>query len=301
MKNILTFLLFEIICISVFSQDWAPIGAKWYYDEQFASSGDIDYIKYTSEKDTIVNGQSCRKINKRHDLYCYERPEIELMFSKNDSVFFYDPKLDTFQLLYNFNAIKNDSWFFSFKEVPIGRIDTVNIVVDSIGSMIANTKILKILYVTYTIKFESTSIQYPSRIIEKIGDASFMFRFYPSINIACDMNYTNGIRCYEDPAFGNYHFLSMDSCTYTYKWTEIKSKKINKIIVYPNPSNKTIQIAGLNQAKYYQMSDINGKLIKSDIILDSQIVIKDLLDGFYILSITDKNGLPILKEKIIKN
>ena len=301
MRRIIIISVFGLLWITSFSQDWAPIGAKWYYGEGFAFSGDIDYILYTSEKDTTVKGQTCRKISKRHDCYCYDRPNFELMFSKNDSVFYYDNQLDTFQLLYNFNAIKNDSWFFKFKDVPSRRIDTVDINVDSVGSIQANSKTLKQLYVTYTIRFEDTQQQYQSRIIEKVGDISFMFNFYPSMTMACDINYSKGIRCYDDADLGNYHFDSQDYCTYTYVWTDIKNESKKNITLFPNPSNELIRITGLNQTGYYSIFDINGKLIKSDIVADSQISIIDLLKGFYTIIVTDRNGLLILRDKLIKN
>jgi len=300
MKRILVISILGLLWINSFSQDWAPIGTKWYYGEGFAFSRDIDYVLYSSVKDTIVKGQSCRKISKRHDFYCYGRPDFELMYSKNDSVYFYDVQLDTFQLLYNFNAVKNDSWKFRFKDSPSERVDTVCINVDSIGSILVNSKSLKMLYVTYTIRFEDMQQQYQSRIVERIGDLSMMFNFYPSMTMVCDVNYSKGIRCYEDTVLGNYHFTSQDSCTYTYVWVDIKSGIKKKITIYPNPSNDLVRVNGLNQAGYYTIYDLNGKLIKSDFIKDSQIEIKNLLKGFYTIIIKDNNGLMLLRDKIVK-
>lgn len=49
-------------------QEFAPVGAEWYYNERFAFSGDVDYIKFTSVKDTVVQGKTCSKIIKRQRL-----------------------------------------------------------------------------------------------------------------------------------------------------------------------------------------------------------------------------------------
>ena len=300
MKKIAILLFLGMIFTDLFSNDFAPIGAKWYYSEGFAFSGDIDYILYTSEKDTLFKGQNCRKIIKRHDVYCYSRPPFELVFSKNDTIYFYDQKLDTFQILYNLNAKKGDTWFFRFKDIPSGIVDTVNIFVDSIGSITVNNQLLRLLFVTYKIGFNVYPMQYQSKIAEKIGDFSFMFNFYPSEEMACDANYSNGIRCYEDNTIGLYHFASMDSCTYTYKWTDIKTNTNDKLTLYPIPSNEVIHISGLTKPGYYHISDITGKLLKFGYINDSQILIKDLTKGIYILSIFDLENNSILNKKIIK-
>ena len=65
-----------------YSQEWAPIGATWHYSEKFIfwNPIDEDYIKYESVKDTLINGINCKKIIKRHDVWCNVRPEIELMY-----------------------------------------------------------------------------------------------------------------------------------------------------------------------------------------------------------------------------
>jgi hypothetical protein len=298
MKNfiLLIFLIFGGLASS--AQQWAPIGAKWYYDERFAFSGNVDYVLYSSEKDTIFKGQNCRKISKSHDFYCLDRPPFELMFDRNDSVFFYDPKLDTFQLLYRFNANKNDSWILKIHEGQIGRNDTLNIFVDSTGSMVANNQTLKILYVTYSIRYENDSMKYHSRIVEKFGDLLFMFNFYPSSNLACDMNWPNGIRCYEDTAFGNYHFALSDSCSYT--WTGINSNGKRNLILFPNPADETIQISGLNEPASFTINDMDGKIAESGVIKDSQVVTKYLSKGIYLLRIINSKGVILSNEKIVK-
>lgn len=298
MKNYFLFVFMGLLGLVSSAQQWAPVGAKWYYDEQFAFSGNVDYILYSSEKDTLFKGQICRKITKRHDLVCDFRPPFELMFDRNDSVFFYDPQLDIFQLLYVFNANKYDSWSLKIHEEQTGRDDTLNIVVDSTGIMVANNQSLRLLYVTYSVRYETDSARYHSMIVEKFGDLAFMFNFYPFWGVVCDGNWSGGIRCYEDPVMGTYHFPLMDSCEYI--WTGIDSGTKKNLILYPNPSDETIHLSGLNQPEMYQISDMNGKIAESGTCKDDRIVIKNLSKGIYVLSILDSMGKKILNEKIIK-
>ncbi len=285
-------------CINSSLQTWAPLGAKWYYDDRFVFSGNVDYILYSSVRDTIVAGKNCHKISKRNDLVCNERPQFELMYDSRDSVFFYDPHLNVFQLLYNFNAVKNDSWSLKIHEASTNRNDTLNILVDSIGSMVANNQLLKILYVTYSVRYETDSIKYQSQIAERFGDLAFMFNFLPFTGAVCDFNLSDGIRCYEDSVLGYYHFPLMDSCTY--QLTGINPDNSHKLVLYPNPSDDIIRISGLDTQASYQLIDLTGITIESGIIYDSQIEISQLPEGIYMLRINDSRGMRIATEKVIK-
>ena len=298
MRNIILFSFFVLFSLSATSQQWAPVGAKWYYDERFAFSGNINYVLYSAEKDTLFKGESCRKIIKRHDFYCLGRPAFELMFDRNDSVFFYDPQLDTFQLLYRFKANKGDSWTLKIYETPV-RNDTLHIYVDSVGSMIANSQALRVLYVTYSVRYENDSVRYTSRIVEKFGDLLFMFNFYPFLNLVCDMNLSNGIRCYEDSALGLYHFASTDSCAYT--WTGITSYKKSDLIFYPNPFDEKIRVSGLYEPATFEIMDMTGRMIDSGVIRDSEITPGKLSKGIYLLRISTAEGIRLSERKIVKN
>jgi hypothetical protein len=303
MKKILFFSLLALTCINLFAQDWAPVGAKWFYDQQFTFSGDINYILYTSEKDTIVKGQSCRKITKRHDLDCYDRPQIELMFSKSDSVFFYEHTMDSFQLLYCFNAQKNDTWLFMFQEDISGRIDTVHVVVDSIFNTIANAQSLRSLYVTYTIGYENFQYQYSSVIVEKIGDLAYMFNFFPISAFVCDADWSEGIRCYEDPVFGNYHFPEMDPCEYTYIENGINTAEHDNLCIYPNPVVNMLRLDVANSSGKQTIQILNGigqvQYIDNNFI-GEPINIQQLSDGMYFLNFSDKDNI-VVKKFVVKH
>ncbi|MFH1052272.1 MAG: T9SS type A sorting domain-containing protein [bacterium] len=292
-----------LFSMQIFGQDFAPIGAKWYYDElagMFWSPYDVDYILYTSEKDTTINGQNCRKIIKRHDLDCYFRPKNEFVFSRQDSVFYYDAIIDTFQLLYNFNASEGDDWSFIYKDYSNPGYDTVNVHVDSVGSLNANEQVLRLLYVTYAARRFWGISQYQSIIVEKMGDLFFMFNFFPSSSMVCDGNLSRGLRCYEDSNIGSYHFPSMESCTYTHLWTEVKSNKVNEILIYPNPISESIYISGIIQLTYFKIFDIKGMLIKSGTITNSEIKTNELIKGVYFLKLSDSEGKQVYYKKIIK-
>jgi len=294
----------SIIAQDLGQNDFAPIGAKWYYDELAGMGWSpyvVDYILYTSEKDTIINGQECRKIIKRHDIDCFFRPKNEFVYSRHDSVFFYDEKIDTFQLLYNFNAEAGDNWSFLYSDIGEPGIDTLNVHVDSIGSLNANNQILRLLYVTNTAHLSAGyKRQYQARIAEKTGDLFFMFNFDHFSNLVCDGNLSRGLRCYEDSDIGSYHIPGMEACDYTLLWTDIESDRVTDITIYPNPVGESICISGINEIAGFKIYNISGKLILSGTVKDCLIKTNDLDKGIYLLRIFDSGNNLMYSDKIIK-
>lgn len=72
------------------------------------------------------------------------------------------------------------------------------------------------------------------------------------------------------------------------------------VIVYPNPVVDVLNIEGdFTNETYYTLTDINGKIIQSNILSSNSIDVKALSNGIYILSITSNNVL-IYSKEIIK-
>src|SRR5512137_1956410 len=104
MKHVSLLSAFCLLCLTTPAQEWAPIGALWHYTEKFSVWNppiEIDYIKIESIKDTIIADKVCKKLTKRHNLCCTDRPDVEFMYSENNQVFFYDTHFNSFQLLYD--------------------------------------------------------------------------------------------------------------------------------------------------------------------------------------------------------
>lgn len=302
MKKIVLTVIMAISTITFYGQDFAPIGTEWYYDEQRAFSGDINYIKFTSEKDTLIFGETCRKITKRHKIECNDRPEIEYLFTRKDTVFFLDTIFNDFQILYDFNAIAADSWIIKIKDEE-QDIDTLTITVDSVSTTQINGQDLKTLYVTYDKDDENMPDTYTSTIIEKIGDVKYMFNWYPWSNIACDGNYTSGLRCYQDSEIGLYSTEIVDSCDYVYIWTGIDDiESSDQFELFPNPAQDFVEIKAKDYSSYtIDLFDLNGRVVKSYKALDSNLKIDISLinKGVYVIRLQNNNQI-IGYKKIIK-
>jgi hypothetical protein len=165
--RLFVFLAFLIMIPLSYAQEFAPIGSEWHYTERFAFSGDVDYLVIKSVKDTLIKERQCKQLD--CDRLCWNPSGTQYANYKNDSLFFYDSKLDSFQLISDFNAQKGDSWPILIEDWD-KTIDTVRVIVDSTSSIDINGNDLRVLFVNYhLIDYNDVSLvqdyYYPSKII----------------------------------------------------------------------------------------------------------------------------------------
>lgn len=275
----------------MYAQDFAPIGAEWYYTERHAFCGDETYLKITSIRDTIVNGKECRMLQKLGNPMCSGRPDIEILHQEDSVVFFWDTTFYRFQTLYDLTKDINESWIIEvIDEWNDSNKDTIKITVNSISTVDINGKSLKKLSVTYLVITENHPYSYKSNIIEKIGDMNYLFNYYPYSSVACDGNYSAGLRCYEDSELGLFSTGIADSCNYIYRWTSIEENESNfEFNIYPNPTFGQFTISTESKTEYtFEMTDFLGRIIKSGYVNEnSKFDISSFPSGLYILLIKE--------------
>jgi hypothetical protein len=98
-------------------QEFAPVGTTWYYSvkERIQNPYYDGYRKMYSEKDTVVNGQLCRKISST--LYISSNsttvdtiPQNPLwVYNSTDTVFYYHNNLAMFVPFLIFNVAVGDT------------------------------------------------------------------------------------------------------------------------------------------------------------------------------------------------
>ena len=296
-KKILSLLIFIISFNGYGQYEWASIGAKWFYTERYANSGDIAYIKIESVKDTVIQGKSCKKLITNSVQRCSNRTNIEYMYSDSAKVFFFDAYLNNFQMLYDFSREKGDSWKIILNSD--NYLDTLVITVDSVADLEVNQQILKKLYVTYSSKtYVFSPLKQESEIIEFIGDINYMFPWNGS---ACDANYASGLRCYEDEIIG---FFSRDispSCEYIL--TGISNVYNNDIMmeVFPTYVHSIIKVLVKDNINInYNILNINGKICINGNVNDHEINIQHLNSGIYFIKFYDVNNNLVYVKKIVK-
>ncbi|MCH8905092.1 MAG: T9SS type A sorting domain-containing protein [Bacteroidetes bacterium] len=234
MRNAVIIVFLTTISLNSLGQDFAPIGAKWYYDlfDSPVIGPWKGYILFESIKDTLIQSQNCRLIKKTwynssgSVLSAYSGTEI--MYSDSGKIYhYYD---SSFYVLYDFSAQINDSWniripynIYSISDNPNDTIRKITL--DSISTMVINTDTFKVLHVSS----DSNDWYFADVIVETIGCLHFMFS---GIWGLWDDNVAGSLRCYSDDSINIQFNAPCDTLVNTIENLGYNTKAIN---IYPNP------------------------------------------------------------------
>ena len=286
MKKLILLLLAFVSAYSA-AQDFAPIGAVWYYNQGTVNLNYQTYKTFESVKDTVINGQACSKIIESIE---NEEQNIQYMFSRNDSVFFFENI--SFHLLYDFGAEKGDTIVLDhfFANVEGGKL---LMIIDSTSTIEINGITKKLQYISCG---DGLVIGFGGPIIKDIGSADYMF---PTLD-----NTLNGsLRCYQDNYLGlfknPYYGVWNKECDYISTSIRNITEESDNIVV-PNPVSNSFVIKKLKSVSNYNLTDLHGKVLKSgQIEPEQEINISGFNKGIYFLQIDSGTEKQI--KKIIKN
>jgi len=291
MRHIL-FALFAIIATATYSQDFAPVGAKWYYTVKWAWSwqGEQTYMTIDATKDTIIDSINCTELSASTSFCGGYEPMITWVYSSDSIVYFKNQIFDHFQILYNFKAKTNDSWKIDYP-TDMSNIDSLIVSVDSATIETINSTPLKVLYVKYT-SLTDSNFNYHSKIVEKIGDFSYLFNLNNDLTI-CDATWSDGLRCYEDSVFGFYSTGVTSTCDYVYV-LGLNDVNINEEIVtlFPNPATNYLTIETPQQTTI-EISNIQGQIIKTLETKENKtnVDVSGFARGVYIINVETDKGV----------
>ena len=203
-RLITTVFLFLVFSNFIYSQEWAPMGAKWYYTwipEPITGNEPREIRTIEVVGDSLILGKQCSVLKATDALVCEGQ---KFMYSENDSVFYYDADTESFSLLYDFTASAGESW-----DVPIcdkqnfgdPDFDTFTVDVKSIYTTMFDTIELKNFEVDW---YQWNGGKNGHIIYEGIGNASRMYMMAPLLT-----NYERiwNLRCYDSPSTGLINFL----------------------------------------------------------------------------------------------
>jgi hypothetical protein len=292
MKNLLKIIVVAFIFISSNSnaQYFGNQGSSWYYSRMYVVPSPImeGYVRIVSDGDSIINGKLCNRLHVNMPILCGDGQGTKFTYYSNDSVYFYEPAYDSFQLLYCMNVSVGDSW--SIRVPDLNDEDTISVHVNSTDIVNINGVSLKRLHVSYVTQFDNMSnFSYDSEIIERIGDTRYLFNLFPEWSHTCDESYISGLRCYEDPNMPLYSTGLTSACDF-HTFVGIKEQEMEEITVYPNPSSNVVYLStGSDSEVNYEIYNLLGhSLLKGKTM--SEINISSLYSGSYILC-TKENGL----------
>lgn len=271
------FLIFIILfSANAFSQEFATIGTKWYYNQGDVMPSRHTYRLLESVSDTIINGTECKKITQNIESPVQYNLQTKFMYSSNDSVFFYAG--GDFHLLYDFGANTGDTIILDYFGTMNG--ESLKMIIDSTGTIVINGTLRKIQYISCG---DGTYIEFYGPVIEGIGSVYFMFPTY-------DMHTMGPLRCYEDHILGVFKnpFNNggwTEACDYIYT-TGINDISLSKIKLIPNPVLNSFKIANLKVYSEYRITDLSGKLLMlGEVEPNQEINISSLSPGIYIFQL----------------
>jgi len=301
MKSLFIILL-VIISISTKAQtEWAPIGAKWYYDKpEGMMSGAVGYVLISSTKDTIIGSKNIRVLTvdyyKSNDSIV-KYPAIYTYY-ESGKVYYWNN--DQFFLLYNFNATKDTVWQIinTIDHNSCGAETFGSVIVDSVRAEQIGQNNLKCLYVSPN----KSSVWEYRKVIEPIGSTFYMLPTPVFCGVADDFPFAAPLRCYEDHLLGIVHFDLFTKCDFIS--TAIEQFNKGKIIISPNPFSSFLALRFATQPNHHVnlvVFNLIGSVVYSldNLTLEQTINLEFLKPGIYLFQILENNNV-ILSNKILK-
>ena len=317
-KVFLIFILFVTVQICFAQNEFAPVGAKWYYSKGFCITPPEycreSFLTIESIGDTLINGKLC-KILTQKGTSCPSIDPYMYVYSDNGRVFWYIPSINDFTMLYDFTLNAGDSW----KMISLGSTDTCLIIftVDSVSSMVINNDTLKVLFTNSTWLWTRGG-----KIVEKIGHLDYLIPWYymcPASNpVDCMGPLTEspkGLRCYEDSTLGFYQRCDSISCDTIYYVYTGKSETENdhcQILCYPTIVTDELIIESDCEdfitlvPTTYQIYNLIGQRVLSDNIDKHKKIVhfNNLTPGIYFVNIsfnTEQKTFKFIKIKKDEN
>lgn len=280
-----TFLLFLLLPTLTFGQVWAPIGAKWTYTQPTTNPYYTTYTTFESVADTLISGQSCKKITEIHRNSPITADTFQhFMYSDSNRVYFRGN--NTWCLLYDFNVQQGDTFRLGCLLRSDGHYVDVEIVsLDTVSINGHQRKRFEYSAPDYLTEFSGT-------VIEGIGHVIDMFP-------TADGQLFGPLRCYQDNDVGlyksEYYYGSTWNQDCDQILTSVDEVSINSVVkVYPNPfANHLTFIFAANAQTTVTIYNFLGQQILQQTITNSTTInTEQLANGIYFYELrSDKRTL----------
>lgn len=190
--TVLLLMIFQqmLVSFSQSNQEFAPIGAEWYFGRTFFSTIAIDYNKYHVLADTMINSKLCKTIEVLHTT-CNLVPKSFYFYQDSDKIYYTSKADDPFLLLYDFWEKSGESWWMEVRTYYDERIDSILISVIDVRDTIINDHSIDVMYIT----MENSYIWggFDGKIYKYIGHEKDLF---PFTHGACDESFNHMLRCF---------------------------------------------------------------------------------------------------------
>lgn len=294
MKRILLF-LFVCVSFSIFSQSiWTKGNAVWHYS--FYNVGERGYTKLWEAGDTTVLGIACTTIKReRHSFISGSNGSsfesvtslsTGVIYTSNDTVFYWDNDADRFFVLYDFSAQVNDQWVLQTKEAYFDCNDTSVCVVESAGSVSLNGQNAIQLTVSHTSDSPSELIGTVNSRFGATGCYLLPFPRRCDNPGSLDLDQVELI-CFQDDSL--YYNPSDGACEYYLGLDQLQYEDIR---IYPNPTSNKLNILSDASVSSIEIFDSYGKrcFAQSPDLTFTELDLSGLNSGIYLVQITTNTG-----------
>ena len=294
-----------LLPFNLLSQVWIEEGAVWHYDYSSLSGG--GFIKITYEKDTLVDGINCQKLEPVKYNFTVDQFQniiflvttdltTQYTYSSGDTVFYYSE--NQFHILYDFGAQPGDTWNLGVDTNMMYCSESITHV-DSVGTMMINGQSYRWISLS---SLGSSSVSLNGKIIERFGAIDgYLFPVEQNCDSSIIVDF-DGITftCFEDNSFQLYNATSYD-CEHLLSISDIE-KSLSNHKLYPNPTDGILSISTGTVIKKIEIFNIAGHIVKKLKVNKSNtsIDVSNLPEGHYILRAIGRDAAWVEKFNVIR-
>lgn len=261
MRALLLALLLVPFCVS--GQHWFPDEAVWHhgYANPF---GQLGYVRMEVAGDTVVSGQTCRKLERTRHSYDFiaeqygSQPLSPIMaYEAGGMVWVYVPSTAEFDTLYHFNAVPGDQWQLPATPTPVFATGG-HMAVTGTGTMTLGATTLRWMAVNVHFMTTDGDMLVQDTIIERVG-SSIYFLPHDHANSELDANEAGVLRCYQDA--GVSYTVTGQPCDIILGIADATGTDL--VLAYPNPNAGvfTLSLPRGTQAREVTVFDATGRLV----------------------------------------
>jgi hypothetical protein len=293
MKYTFIFIITLFLEPHTFAQtDFMPIGGV--ISAKGSSRSFLGTVVFTSEKDTLCNGATCRKVNvvyKNKRLPGSSYNETRYFQQRGDSIFEYSERSNQLYFRFKNNYAVGDSQLINVNSSYSSTlyIDSV-IVSNGVKRFVARIKCVETSNLGTATWFGSFNL-YDKFLPDFMP---FTFSCYWGDLIVCTP------LCYSDSQtfyLTAYYRGSCDSIQMTTAIVEVP----DKLTVFPNPANTFVTIESpQTESVTIKIQHINGGMVGQKVAFTPiSIDVQDLPNGIYILSTQTDKGFPTIRKLVV--
>jgi hypothetical protein len=251
------------------------MGSDWRKVDLY-SSHYKSYSTFHSVADTIISGQSCRKIiaiNKYSPIASDTIPNF--MYSDSNRVYFMTNS--NWYLLYDFNVQSGDSFLVGYYNQWVNVLSVDTITVNGFPRK------------HFQYAASSMSSEFSGPVIEGIGHVGYMFP-------TADGEFVGPLRCYEDNVVGLYKSEYYYGSTWSLDCDQIitglqEQSDDRRQMVFPSPFSTQLTISSSSNATLILYDIFSRQILQQNFTGSATINTAQLAAGIYFYELRNEKGV----------